>query len=568
MKILFAMASPEYLRYYDSTIRLLASRGHRVAIGVNHQRQKKPVGLEGLGVLAEHVAILGVIPRRTSFWWPVGRRLRGLTDFVRYLHPRFAESPALRARIKRKVLHPAFRGLDRIPSLSPRIYRATLAVLAGFERAIPSSRTLERFLRAHAPDVVLVSPLVDAASDQVDLLKSAKALGIPVGACIASWDNLTNKGLLRIEPDLIVVWNEAQKAEAVGMHGVRPERVAVTGAQPFDRWFERGPARDRATFCARVGLPLDVPFVLFTGSSGFIAETHAEVAFVRGWIAALRNSREVLVRDLAVLIRPHPYNAVGWKTADLSNLGDVSVFPRRAYSPIEEENRADYFDSLYHAAAIVGINTSAMIEAAILRRPVLSILTPEFASTQEGTLHFHHLLPENGGFLLLARSLPEHVAQLAGALRHPEEVEAQTVRFVRSFIRPHGLDVPCTPIVASAIEAFGRTPTRPERAPLWAVGLRPILVAIGGFVSLATVAVSPKARGRLAKRLRVARHHARKQVAATARSLGPRAHGSRKRLIRRFFDHPARRVVRLLRRARYSAAALIRHRDGVVSRDE
>jgi hypothetical protein len=558
------MASPEYLRYYDSTIRLLASRGHQVAIAVNHQREKKPVGLEGLGVLPEQVTILGVVPRRASFWRPVGRRLRGLTDFVRYLHPRFAEAPVLRARIKRKVLHPAFRGLDRISSLSPAIHRAAIAVLAAFERAIPSSRTLERFLQAQAPDVVLVSPLVDAASDQVDLVKSAKALGIPVGACIASWDNLTNKGLLRLEPDLVVVWNEIQKAEAVELHGVRPQRVAVTGAQLFDRWFERRATRDRGAFCARVGLPVDVPFVLFTGSSSFIAETHAELAFVRRWIAALRRSDDVLVRDLAILVRPHPYNAVAWQTAELSDLGHVVVFPRRGYNPIDEENRNDYFDSLFHAAAVVGINTSAMIEAAILGRPVFSVLTPEFAGTQDGTLHFHYLLPENGGFVRLAKSLPEHIALLSDALRHPEAVRDQTARFVRAFIRPYGVDVPCTPIVADTIEAFGRTPTRPEATPLWAFGLRPVLLAIGAVVSLVTVAVSAKARGNLAKHVRVTRHHARKNVAATTRSLGPRVPASRKRI----FDRPVRRVLRALRRARYSAAMLIRHRDGVVSRDD
>ena len=73
------------------------------------------------------------------------------------------------------------------------------------------------------------------------------------------------------------------------------------------------------------------------------------------------------------------------------------LFPRRGYNPIDPDNRADFFDSIYHSAAVVGINTSAMIEAAIIGRPVFSMLAEEFAGTQEGTIHFHHLLPENGG---------------------------------------------------------------------------------------------------------------------------------------------------------------------------
>ena len=80
-----------------------------------------------------------------------------------------------------------------------------------------------------------------------------------------------------------------------------------------------------------------------------------------------------------------------------------------------------------------------MVEAAILGKPVLSLLTEEFAATQKGTLHFHYLLPENGGFLRVASTLDEHVTQLVEALRHPDVSRAQTHAFVRSFLRPRGL---------------------------------------------------------------------------------------------------------------------------------
>ena len=88
------------------------------------------------------------------------------------------------------------------------------------------------------------------------------------------------------------------------------------------------------------------------------------------------------------------------------------------------------------------------------------MLAPEFAGTQEGTIHFHHLLPENGGFLRIAATLDEHVAQLADRLRHPESSRAETARFVSSFIRPHGVDRPATPLFADAIERLASSPAR------------------------------------------------------------------------------------------------------------
>ena len=41
-----------------------------------------------------------------------------------------------------------------------------------------------------------------------------------------------------------------------------------------------------------------------------------------------------------------------------------------------------------------------------------------------------------------------HVRQLAERLTDPEAARAETQRFVASFVRPHGMDRPATPIVA------------------------------------------------------------------------------------------------------------------------
>jgi hypothetical protein len=61
-------------------------------------------------------------------------------------------------------------------------------------------------------------------------------------------------------------------------------------------------------------------------------------------------------------------------------------------NPLDEASRAQYHDSIYHSAAVVGVNTSALIESAIVGRAVYTVLAPEFRDTQEGTLHFHHLV--------------------------------------------------------------------------------------------------------------------------------------------------------------------------------
>jgi hypothetical protein len=478
VKILFVMDSPEYLRFYDTVIEELAARGHAVAIGVISRREKKPVGLEGLQAYANRVVVLGVVPQHQGRWGGIAFGVRATMDFVRFLHPRFANAHALRARIKRKVLPRAYYWLDAIPRLGPRTVRAVQRVLMAMEQAIPIPQPILDFLRTQSPDVLMVSPLVAAASAQVDWIKAARACGIRSAVCIASWDNLTNKGLLRIEPDRVIVWNDAQLREAAEYHYIPARKISTTGAQLFDRWFGRTVTRQREDFCRRVGLPDARPFLLFTGSSMFISESHAEVAFVRRWIQAVRSSKDEALRDINILVRPHPYNARGWESNPVSDLGGVSVFPRSGYNAVDPDNRADFFDSLSHATAVVGINTSAMIEAAIVGTPVFSLLAPEFAGTQEGTIHFHHLLPENGGCVRIAATLGEHIAQLSERLSDRAEARAETQRFVAAFIRPHGIDKPATPIFADVIEQLAASPApSPRSAPLAAYALRPVVLA-------------------------------------------------------------------------------------------
>jgi hypothetical protein len=278
---------------------------------------------------------------------------------------------------------------------------------------------------------------------------------------VASWDNLTSKGLIRVIPDHVIVWNEAQREEAVALHGVPVERVDVTGAQLFDDWFAMEPSRSREQFCSDVGLDASKPFVLYVGSSIFIAPE--EVPFAERWLSTLRMADDELVSSAGVLIRPHPANSRQWRAFDAAAFANVALWPAIGTDPNAATFRRDFFDSLYYSTAVVGVNTSAQLEAGIVGRPVFTVRAPEFAHAQEGTLHFRHLVNRHSGGVQSAERLEEHVNQLASVLHHGFDREAQR-RFIGEFIRPHGLDRPATPRFVEAVERIGRA-TRPAPAP-------------------------------------------------------------------------------------------------------
>jgi hypothetical protein len=431
-------------------------------------------------------------------WRSTAWSVRALGDLARYTHPRYEDAPVLRERVTKKTLgrlakpsalepvgrRVALRVARRLVSttdavLSERVIRTA----ARLEAAIPTSRGIDRYIREQAPDVVLVTSVVKVASPQVEFLKSARRLGVPAATCVASWDNLTNKGLLKFAPERVFVWNEVQRREAVELHGIPSERAVATGAQLFDPWFERRPSTTREEFVGRIGLDPARPYVLYVCSNPAMTEA-PETGFVVEWLEALRAGADERLRGLGIAIRPHPNEAGQWREVDLGRFENVAVWPREGALPVTDEARADFFDSLAHSAAVVGINTTAMIEAAIVGRSVLTVLAPEFA--QESTLHFHYLLEENGGFLHVASSLGEHAGQLARVLDEDGAGAERRRRFVESFVRPHGLDRPATPILADAVEELAGV--RVERpAGAGALLLRVPLALEAGLSSLVMV---------------------------------------------------------------------------------
>jgi hypothetical protein len=465
LKILFSATHFGFLRNFQSTIRLLAERGHELHLLA--ERRDAIDGQKMADILAaDHPSItFELLPStRHRLWYSLATGVRAALDYWRYLDRRWDDAPKLRARAAEQAPSLAI-AVARLPGLRTRAGLALLnRLFRTIERAMPPPDEVANVFRRIAPDVLLLTPLLYFRSHQVDHVRCARQLGIRSVLGVGSWDHLTTKGLIHEVPDRVLVWNDAQKLEAIELHDVPTERVCVTGAQAYDHWFAAHPALDRAAFCARVGLASERLFLLYVCSSPFIAPH--EVSFVRRWITAIRTSGDSRLHAAGILVRPHPQNAAQWEHVDLAaEFDDVALWPRTGVNPIGGVARADYFDSIYHCEAVVGVNTSAMIESGIIGRSVYSVTVDDFAATQEGTLHFQHLKQAGGGLLHLATDLDAHLGQLAELFANSEASRQGARQFVQAFIRPHGLDTPATPQVVEQIEGVAATPALGETAP-------------------------------------------------------------------------------------------------------
>jgi len=453
MRILFAITHLGFLRNFESTLALLAARGHTIHLVTDRGSQGGVVDgmpiVERLQARFPNAFIVETIrASKNDRWSAISSRIREGLNYLRYLSPAFADAPKLRERGRQQAPAPLV-WLSELPIVRSRAGISALSgVLRPIERAIPFRREVAAAFDRIKPDVLLVTPLLYFGSRQVDYVRAARARGIRSVLAVGSWDHLTTKGLIHELPDRIIVWNELQRSEAVELHGARPEQVTVTGAQAYDHWFATRPGTTREAFCTHIGLRPERPYVLYLCSSPFIAPREVEV--VLRWIRAIRSSRCERLRTTGILIRPHPQNAAQWADADLSEFGDAVIYPRAGANPIGLDARSEYYDSMFHSHAVVGINTSALIESGIVGRLVYSFRVPELSGTQEGTLHFRHLKRE--GLLTLADTLDEHVAQLERSFESTEADQQRVRGFTQLFVRPYGFNEAATPRVVGAIE--------------------------------------------------------------------------------------------------------------------
>lgn len=481
MRVLFWMSHAGFTRNFESTLRALATRGHEVEVALERAAPTGPGDSDSqLRDLERELSTLSVVPapeRPSDGWAETGRHLRAGLDYLRFLDPDYAPAAKPRRRAASHVPRALVRAAA-LPAAQPLLRRA----LSAAERGVPVEPSTRAFLASRRPDVVCLTPLVDLGSPQTDVIRAARALATPAALCVASWDNLTMRGGIHDTPDLVFVWNDRQREEAVRLHGVPAERVVAVGAGAYDHWFSWRPGTERAEFCAVVGLDPGRPIVLYVGSSGFIAPD--EAAFVREWAVELRS--DAALDGVQLLVRPHPLNTLSPdQRAGLEALGGVAVHPPAGANPIDTSSRQEYFDSIFHSAAVVGVNTSAFIEAAIVGRPIHTVVASRYRDTQEGTLHFQHLLPHAGGALRAAATFSEHRRQLAESLAGGGCDGNR--EFVASFVRPLGLDRPAGEELAGALERLAgmHTRLRPRRPLAGRLLARATRVALRGYIRTA-----------------------------------------------------------------------------------
>lgn len=444
MKIAVVLSQGVHYFYYDRVVRLLHAQGHVVHIVCpsDFSDNGNKSGRALLHLLKEETDIIlenALVTRgQNRYWVGLLRNLRDYAVFVRPEHPTPYIAPIwigkeLSEKMLKRLEWPLIRSFIR-----SKLARNFFAFL---ESRVKPDDAIIKWLKDFQPEIIFASPYVFREDFEVEYTKAAQSLNIPVVASLLSWDNLTSKGTYHVKPDQLFVWNQNLVEEAIQIHDFEPGKVFVSGAPVYDPWFELSPSMDRASFCASIGLDPSKPYILYLCSSKSISDNETDL--IRMLISQLEHIDED--SRPALLVRPHPF-----KEMDDSLEKDwVKVFPKGGQRPDTDEARIVYYDSLYHSAAVIGVNTTGFLESAILDKPCLTIINSLTNRGQEMRAHFKHLM--DAEYIEVAKDFPELVKMVMCIISGTDMRRENRRKFVRDFIRPNGLDIPAADVMVGAI---------------------------------------------------------------------------------------------------------------------
>ena len=452
MKVLFVSGSSANYYTFDDVVRELCARGHNIRLVMYSskegviaddalQRTKKdfpelvvePMVLRGvltrrfMQYLRETLNFAHVLNNEETRQWDVKKWMR---FFPPYLQKVFSK-PAVRAWLKNQNVQKSLRVLEQSFQIVPAV---------------------RRHIQQQIPDILVVMPLMNPNSVDVEYLKAAKQLGIPVLYSMPSWDNISTKGTFHGDPDYGVVWNDALANELSRNHDFDRRKIFFTGAPRFDHLIDNVSERllPRSEFCHMAGLDESKDYILYVGSTFLVTNditvNRDESVLMLGVADALANDERT--RNINVLVRPHPTSRVVIETLRANPRPNLVVFPATGEIPDTEEKREKYHNTIFYSLAVVGVNTTAFLEASALDKPCITLRTPEFGETQE-LAHFHHL--EDADFLDVAAHVNE-VVDLVDNLRKGKDTRHEKRHaFVKNFLRPCGKSA-----VTAYIEILGK----------------------------------------------------------------------------------------------------------------
>jgi hypothetical protein len=254
----------------------------------------------------------------------------------------------------------------------------------------------------------------------------ARCKRIETLAYILSWDNCSTKVTLDPYAKHYAVWSEEMSQEVRRYFPYLSVRTIIVGAPMFDMYYHNTLLGDRRDFLTRVGLPPDLPFILYATNTPAAMPDEPEL-IAKYWDAL---SQSPLSGKVGLLVRLHPadsldrYSALdGRENLVVTVANDVSD-GLESWIP-DRKGMSLLLNSVKHAAVAVNVASTMSLESFAAGVPTINVAFRASPEVREKFLwrfdmyhsseHYRALLENEA--VDVARSMDELVTFTISALQ-------------------------------------------------------------------------------------------------------------------------------------------------------
>lgn len=207
-------------------------------------------------------------------------------------------------------------------------------------------------------------------NDDVYFLAEAIHRKIKTIGMVRSWDNITNKGLFRVNPDKLIVHNNYIKNNVLKYQNFSRKNMFISGLPQFDYYFKNYKLSSREEYFKGVGLSSEKKTILFA--------PHGERFHHTDW-QIMQILKDDLPEDIQFIIRFPPNDSVNLRDfipdARFFIRKTGKSFPSREFkdNEVEFSDTKSLADDLYFSDIVINYGSTISIDAVVFNKPVILI---------------------------------------------------------------------------------------------------------------------------------------------------------------------------------------------------
>lgn len=221
----------------------------------------------------------------------------------------------------------------------------------------------------YRPELVFVSHIFGRLDTR--LLAEARFWGVKTMGMVSNWDHF-DKYYLPFKADTLLAQSEQVKDFAERYQGYDPGQIKIVGHPHFDFIADKSYIWSRERVLKSLGWPEKAKYILYVSGSSYCIDEPDIIETLLGWM-----SKKKFGCDLRLVIRPYLGGRAKDREFDEEKYNRFEEHPLAAFYRKEfwadTESSAHLLNIMRHADAVIAIYSTAMIEAAVLDRPLAGI---------------------------------------------------------------------------------------------------------------------------------------------------------------------------------------------------